>query len=212
MFRRSMCLITVLALLMVLSGCFVTQNTYRMKEEEAEALSKTVAELDQKNKELATQNEKLQAENNDLKKQAAAKDDMLQKKSEEIARQDAKQATMVNELDRMKAQLAKSKEATIEESPAAKKPTGLKSIRIKVLSGDGKMASAKKMAKRMTSMGYKVESVGKADHSDYPAHTIYFASKYNKEAKALAKKLGKETITKPLTWKSVFNIIVVTGG
>lgn len=212
MFHRSICLITVLALLMVLSGCVVTQSTYRMKEEEAETLSKTVAELDQKNKELATQNEKLQTENNDLKKQAAAKDDLLQKKSEEIARQDAKQAAMVSELDRMKAQLAKSREVTIEESPVAKKPAGLKSIRIKVLSGDGKIGSAKKMAKRMTSMGYKVESVGMADHSDYPAITVYSVPKYNKEAKTLAKKLGKETITKPLTWKSVFNIIVVTGG
>jgi hypothetical protein len=190
----------------------VTQSTYRMKEEEAETLSKTVAELDQKNKELATQNEKLQTANNELKKQAAAKDDLLQKRSEEIARQDAKQAAMVNELDRMKAQLAKSKETTIEDKPAAKKPTGIKSIRIKVLSGDGKIGSAKKMAKRMTSMGYKIEGIGMADHSDYPAHTIYFASKYNKEAKSLAKKLGKETITKPLTWKSVFSLIVVTGG
>ena len=145
-------------------------------------------------------------------KQAAVKDDLLQKKSEEIAKQDAKQAEMVNEMDRMKAQLAKSREVAIEESPAAKKPIGLKSIRVKVLSGDGKIASAKKMSKRMTSMGYKVESIGMADHTDYPAHTIYFASKYNKEAKALAKKLGKETITKPLTWKSVFHLIVVTGG
>jgi hypothetical protein len=100
----------------------------------------------------------------------------------------------------------------IVESPAAKKQAGLKSIRIKVLSGDGKIDSARQMAKRITSMGYKVENVGMADNSDYPASTIYFAPKYNKEAKDLAKKLGKETITKPLSWKSVFNIIVVTGG
>ncbi len=212
MLRRSICLVMILALLTMLSGCFVAQSTYRLKEEEAETLSKNVADLDKKNKDLTSQNEKLQVENNDLKKQVAAKDDLLQKKSEEIARQDAKQAAMVSELDRMKAQLAKSKQTTIEESAPAKKPTGLKSIRMKVLSGDGKVASAKKMAKRLTSMGYKVEGVGMADHSDYPAHTIYFASKYKKEAKALAKKLGKETITKPLTWKSVFSLIVVTGG
>ena len=100
-------------------GCLVTQDSYVKKEDEANTLAKTVAELDQKNKEISAQNEKLQAENNDLKKQAAVKDDLLQKKSEEIARQDAKQAEMVNEMDRMKAQLAKSREVAIVESPAA---------------------------------------------------------------------------------------------
>ena len=212
MLRRSLCLFALLVFVTALAGCLVTQDSYVKKEEEASTLSKAVAELDQKNKEIAAQNEKLQAENNDLKKQAAVKDDLLQKKSEEIAKQDAKQAEMVNELDRMKAQFAKSKEVAIEESPAAKKQAGLKSIRITVLSGDGKIESAKQMAKRITSMGYKVESVGMADNSDYPASTVYFAPKYNKEAKTLAKKMGKETITKPLSWKSVFNIIVVTGG
>lgn len=211
MLRRSLCLIALLAVVAVLAGCLATDSSVK-KEDEASALSKTVAELDQKNKELAARNEKLQAENSDLAKQAAVKDDLLQKKSEEIAKQDAKQAEMVNEMDRMKAQLAKSREVAIEESPAAKKQAGLKSIRLKVLSGDGKIDSARQMAKRITSMGYKVENVGMADNSDYPASTVYFAPKYNKEAKALAKKLGKETITKPLSWKSVFNIIVVTGG
>ena len=211
MLRRSLCLIALLAFVTVLAGCLVSQDSYVKKEDEASTLGKTVAELDQKNKELATRNEKLQAENNDLMKQAAVKDDLLQKKSEEIAKQDAKQAEMVNEMDRMKAQLAKSREVAIEESPTAKQ-AGLKSIRLKVLSGDGKIDSARQMAKRITSMGYKVENVGMADNSDYPTVTVYFAPKYNKEAKALAKKLGKETITKPLSWKSVFNIIVVTGG
>jgi hypothetical protein len=212
MLRRSLCLIALLAFVTVLAGCLVTQDSYVKKEDEANTLSKTVAGLDQKNKELAARNEKLQAENNDLRKQAAEKDDLLQKKSEEIAKQDAKQAEMVNEVDRMKAQLSKSREVAIEESPAAKKEAGLKSIRLKVLSGDGKIDSARQMAKRIASMGYKVETVGMADNSDYPASTVYFAPKYNKEAKALARKLGKETITKPLSWKSVFSIIVVTGG
>jgi len=195
-----------------LSGCMVTKSAYVQKEEEANALAKTVSDLDQKNKELTAQNDKLKAETGDLKKQLAAKDDLLQKKSEEIARQDAKQAAMVNEVERMKAQKARSGEADIKESPAAGKSPGLKSIRMKVLSGDSKIDSAKRMAKRLTAMGYKVETVGMAESADYPANTVYFTAKYKKEAKTLASKLGKETIVKPLTWKSVFSIIVVTGG
>jgi chromosome segregation ATPase len=189
----------------VLSGCLVTQSAYVQKEEEVNSLTKN-------NRELTAQSEKLQAENSDLKKQLAAKDDLLQKKSEEIARQDAKQAAMVNEVDRMKAQQAKSREADIKESPASGKSPGLKSIRMKVLSGEGKIDSAKRMAKRLTAMGYKVESVGMAENADYPANTVYFSEKYKKEAKTLASRLGKNTIVKPLTWKSVFNLIVVTGG
>jgi len=200
-----MFLVALLALVTVLSGCLVTQSAYVQKEEEVNSLTKN-------NKELTAQSEKLQAENSELKKQLAAKDDLLQKRSEEIARQDAKQAAMVNEVDRMKAQQAKSREADIKESPAAGKSAGLKSIRMKVLSGEGKIDSAKRMAKRLTAMGYKVETLGMAESTDYPANTVYFTAKYKKEAKALASRLGKETIVKPLTWKSVFSIIVVTGG
>jgi septal ring factor EnvC (AmiA/AmiB activator) len=212
MLRRVLCLAAVLLLAMVLAGCFVTQSTYVKKEEEATALAKTVADLEQKNKDAAALNGKLQAENTDLKKEAAAKDEQLKKLSEDVARRESRQSEMAGEMDRLKVQLAKSKEATIEESPAAKKQTGLKSIRLKVLTGDGKMESARRMAKRISSMGYRVEGVGKAQSADYPANTVYFTPKYKNEAKALAKRIGKETILKPLTWKSVFNIIVVTGG
>jgi hypothetical protein len=190
----------------------VTKSAYVQKEEEANTLAKTVSDLDQRNKEITAQNEKLKADYNDLKKQAVVKDDLLQKRSEEIARQDAKQAAMVNEVERMKAQQAKSGGADIKESPAAGKSSGLKSIRMKVLSGEGKIDSAKRMAKRLTAMGYKVESVAMAENADYPANTVYFTEKYKKEAKTLASRLGKNTIVKPLTWKSVFSIIVVTGG
>ena len=202
---RSLCLAALMVFVMALSGCMVTKSAYEQKEEEANSLTKN-------NKELTAQSEKLQAENSDLKKQLAAKDDLLQKRSEEIARQDAKQAAMVNEVERMKAQQAKSREADIKESPAAGKSSGLKSIRMKVLSGEGKIDSAKRMAKRLTTMGYKVETVGMAESADYPANTVYFTAKYKKEAKTLASRLGKDTIVKPLTWKSVFSIIVVTGG
>jgi len=209
---RFLCLAALMVFVMALSGCMVTKSAYEQKEEEANSLTKTVSDLDQRNKEITAQSEKLRAENTDLKKQLAAKDDLLQKKSEEIARQDAKQAAMVNEVERMKAQQARSGAADIKESPAAGKSAGLKSIRMKVLSGEGKIDSAKRMAKRLTAMGYKVESVAMAENADYPANTIYFTEKYKKEAKTLASRLGKNTIVKPLTWKSVFSIIVVTGG
>jgi uncharacterized protein (DUF3084 family) len=212
MLRRSLCLVVLLVLVTALSGCLVTKSAYVQKEEEASTLAKNANDLEQRNKELTAQSEKLQAENSDLKKQAAVKDDLLQRRSEDIARQDAKQAEMVNEMDRMKAQLSKSGVADIKDSPASGKSAGLKSIRMKVLRGDGKVGSAKKLAKRLTAMGYKVELVEVAKSSDYPANTVYFTAKYKKEAKVLASRIGKDTILKPLTWQSIFSIIVVTGG
>ena len=209
--KRSLCLASLMVLVLALSGCMVTKSAYEQKEQEADTLAKTVADLDRKNKDLTARTEKLQAENDELKKQLAAKDDLLQLKSEEIAKQDARQAAMVDEVERMKAQQARSA-AEEAQGGAAGRKAGLKSIRLKVLSGEGKIDSARRMAKRLTAMGYRVESVGMAESSDYPANTVYFAAKYKPEAKTLAAKIGKDTIVKPLTWKSVFAIIVVTGG
>lgn len=212
MARRSLCLVALLVLVMVLSGCLVTKNTYVKKEEEAATLANTVAEQDQKIREIAARNEQLQAENLALTRQVAEKDDLLQKKSEETAKQNVPQAETADRMDPEKAEPAKPMEEAAGERPAAKKPAGLKSIRMKVLSGEGKIDSARRMSKRLTAMGYKVEIVGMAETADYPANTVYFTANYKKEAKALASRLGKNTIVKPLFWKSVFNLIVVTGG
>ncbi len=205
MLNRALCFAALMVLVMALSGCMVTKSAYDQKEEEANLLAKTASDLERRNKAL-------QAENEDLKKQVAAKDDMLRLKSEEIAKQDAKQAAMVEEVDRMKAQFARSGDGGGRDAPAAGRSAGFKSVRLKVLSGEGKIDSARRMAKRLAAMGYKVESVGMAESSDYPANTVYFAANSKKEAKALASRLGKDTIVKPLTWKSVFSLIVVTGG
>lgn len=205
MLNRVLCFAALMFLVTALSGCMVTKSAYDQKEEEANLLAKSASDLERRNKEL-------QSENEDLKKQVAAKDDMLRLKSEEIAKQDAKQAAMVEEVGRMKAQLARSGDGGARESPPAGRSAGLKSIRLKVLSGDGKIDSARRMAKRLAALGYKVENVGMAESSDYPANTVYFAANHKKEAKALSSRLGRDTIVKPLTWKSVFSLIVVTGG
>lgn len=205
--NRLVCLVSLLALMTVLSGCMVTKSAYDQKEEEANLLAKTASDLERRNKDLAARNEALQAENEDLKKQVAARDELVQLKSEEIAKQDARRAAMIEEMQRMKGQQASAADANVKG-----RPSGLKSIRLKVLSGEGKIDSARRMAKRLTALGYRVENVGMAESSDYPANTVYFAANYKKEAKALASRLGRDTIVKPLTWKSVFNLIVVTGG
>lgn len=96
-------------------------------------------------------------------------------------------------------------------APAANAQAASKSKnRIKVVYGNGKPASANKLAARLASLGYKVEKTGKAARSNYKSNIVY----YGKDAKGTAQKMAKQlkAQAKPLTWKSEFNIIVVAGG
>lgn len=84
-------------------------------------------------------------------------------------------------------------------------------LKIKVLSGDGNLNSAKKMAKMLRKMGYKIKFIDSAPRSNFLQNTVYFAPKFQNEAKSLVLNLGNNTIHKPLDWSSIFDLIVVTG-
>lgn len=84
-------------------------------------------------------------------------------------------------------------------------------LKIKVLSGDGDLNSAREMKKKLIDLGYKIKFIQPAPRSNFKQNTLYFASAFQTEAKQLASKLGDKTILKPLTWNSVYDLIVVTG-
>jgi hypothetical protein len=117
-----------------------------------------------------------------------------------------------DELNKSKKDAAVS--AKKEPAQSAAKACNLKAskskTRIKVLWGNGKPASAKKLAARINSLGYKVEKTGTAARQNYKTNMVY----YSKDAKPAAQKLAKrlKAEAKPLTWKSEFNILVVAGG
>lgn len=87
----------------------------------------------------------------------------------------------------------------------------VRKLKIKVLSGDGKLSSAKQLAEKLTKMGYRVRFVDLAPRSTFSQTTVYFSPAVKKEADSLATQLGGSTISKPLTWPSEFDLIVVTG-
>ncbi len=82
---------------------------------------------------------------------------------------------------------------------------------IKVLSGDGDLNSALEMAKNLRNMGYKIKSIDYAPRSNFLRNTVFFAPKFQKEGKQLVFRLGGNTVSKPLIWYSIFDLIVVTG-
>ena len=98
-----------------------------------------------------------------------------------------------------------------EKKPMEAQPADARAARIKVLTGDGKPASAREMARRVEAMGYKVERVGKAPTANFSQHTVFYTPDFRSDADNIAKRLGGNAIVKPLSWPSIFNLIVVTG-
>ena len=87
----------------------------------------------------------------------------------------------------------------------------MRKTKIKVLSGDGNLDSAKEMAKKLRNMGYKIEFIDHAPRSSFRRNTVFFAPEFQYEAKRLVSSLGGNTIVNPLSWYSVFDLIIVTG-
>ena len=84
-------------------------------------------------------------------------------------------------------------------------------VKIKVLAGEGNIASASAMAKRIKKMGYKVKLVDLAERSNFDVNTVYYSPNQAATAEEIMKQLGGSATTKPLTWKSVYDLIIVTG-
>ena len=122
----------------------------------------------------------------------------------------------IRELEKENERLINEKTELEEKlfAPEVKEPEQQKDVRklkIKVLSGDGKIGSAKQMAEKLTEMGYRVSSVALAPRSTFNQTIVYFAPAVKNEADSLATQLGSSTISKPLSWSSEFDLIVVTG-
>jgi hypothetical protein len=98
-----------------------------------------------------------------------------------------------------------------KKEPAETKTQEPKTAKIKVLAGDGNIASARGLSKQLGKMGYRVKLTDLAPRSDFEVTMIYYGSDHRTAAETMAKRLGGGAIAKPLTWSSSFDIIVVTG-
>jgi len=98
-----------------------------------------------------------------------------------------------------------------QKEPAAKEAREARTATIKVLAGDGKIASARTLAKQLGRMGYRVNLTDLAPRSDFEVITVYYGTDHRAAAETMAKRLGGGAAARPLTWSSSFDIIVVTG-
>jgi hypothetical protein len=212
MYMRTLCIFT-LVFCLATSGCTALNYPGRNTTEELQRSKASIAQLNEQmaavNKELTL----LKSEVQKMKEAEAAMNDSSvageenTSEEKEAAVSETGKKEQVKEVDISKRD--EMKKSADEKQAVEGKETSLKDLKVKVLSGNGKLPTARQMSKRLIAMGYRVEDIGTATRTDYTVNTIYFASDYKTEAQRLAARLGGNTIAKPLTWSSVFHIIVV---
>jgi len=212
MYMRTLCIFT-LVFCLAISGCAALDFSGRNTTEELQRSKASIAQL---NEQMASVNKDLTLLKSQVQKmkeaEAATKDSSVAgetgvPKEKEAAVSEAGKKEQVKEVDISKRD--EMKESADEKQSVEGKETSLKNLKIKVLSGNGKLPTARQMSKKLIEMGYRVGDIGTANRADYAVNTIYFASDYKTEAQRLAARLGGKTIAKPLTWSSVYHIIVV---
>lgn len=212
MYMRTLCIFT-LVFCLAISGCAALDFSGRNTTEELQRSKASIAQL---NEQMASVNKDLTLLKSRVQKmkeaETATKDSSVAgetgtPKEKEAAVSETGKKEQVKEVDISKRD--EMKKSADEKQAVEGKETSIKSLKIKVLSGNGKLPTARQMSKKLIEMGYRVGDIGTATRADYAVNTIYFASDYKTEAQRLAARLGGKTIAKPLTWSSVYHIIVV---
>jgi phenylalanyl-tRNA synthetase alpha subunit len=199
MYIRALCVFTLVFCLATL-GCTALDMPGKNTTEELQRSKASIAQL---NEQVAAVNKELTLLKSEVQKmkeaEAATKDSSV---AGETGKKEEVKEVDISKRDEM------SKSADQKQAVEGKE-TSLKNLKVKVLSGNGKLPTARQMSKILIKMGYRVADIGTASRTDYTVNTIYFAPDYKTEAQRLAARLGGKTIAKPLTWSSVFHIIVV---
>ena len=236
MFRKVF-VVFIMILCMGISGCATLQEVNNLKQENETVKSivqDKLEEIDQLNQQVASLNQKIESMKAEQQATLAAKTATPSLKDQPIPEKET-----VNSSPKDPSIPVKEKEVSVKEkletsvsakqaiqevkAPVAKKETAqtttvekagapkAKVLKLKVLHGGTNAASAKEVAEKLKKLGYSVGIIGTAPRSNFDKTTIYFAQDYKKEAQQVAAQLGGGVIIKPLTWDSVFHMIVVTG-
>ncbi|UCG99873.1 MAG: hypothetical protein JSU78_05410 [Deltaproteobacteria bacterium] len=220
---RAYLIILILHLGLISQGCTALEYLDGSSKEEIKEFKMTKDEMHNEIERLKTENVDLQSQINTLReenqkirdeneKETASMRDENEVLNEQInkLKEEGQRISDENQILAKKLTSLQIKYETISsESDESKKDIG--KLKIKVLSGDGNLNSAKEMAKRLMKIGCKIGSIHYAPRSNFSRDTVYFAPKFQDDAKWLLPNLGSNAISKPLTWPSIFDLIVVTG-
>lgn len=188
----------------------IVSLTAKSNEEEAK-----IAALERARNTLKANIADLEHEKSVLKAEVAASESEKNKLKTEIA-------ALTGENKNLKSMLAAKEEKPAEKPVRKEIETKAKAaerlnagFRIKVLTGTGQLSSANTLAKRLNELGYKVAKIDRAPRSNFTTDTVYYTQDAEKKAKEIAARIGKKTLTKPITWPTDLDvdadIIIVTG-
>ena len=221
--RKIFLIIVALQLVFFFQGCAALKYMDGSSEEE-------IALFKMDKKKMLKDLQKYKAENEMLEKQVNTlrkKYDQLQDESDakisetmdqnELLKEQINELTAMNQEDSQDTEIPVEQvttEMVIDEKPSDETPKmneQLGKLKIKVLSGDGHLESAKMIAEKLNAIGCNVKRIDHAPRSNFINTTIYSSPEFQIEAKYLSTYLGSNAVHLPLTWSSVFDIIVVTG-
>jgi len=193
-----------------------SQNTIQQKQGEINRLNQQVVSLKEGMDASLKEMEKLQTERQaaeEAKKKDTVKPAEAGAMAEKpVAAEEKKSEMAVSETAGLKKdQISDSGAKDAVQTAVVEKGIEPKMVKVKVLSGNGKISSAKAVSKKLAALGYRIENIGKAPRSNFNVSMVYYAPGYQSEAQRMAAHLGSDAVSKPLTWSSTFHIIVVTG-
>lgn len=196
----------ILLIVLATSGCAALRATGNASSEDQEKSKYSKDELWDRAKAL-------DAEKAACLNQLGDRETELRKVQKELADQQAHFARTDQQLSQLNRTVGDLNANLTRLQETGTLPSDMKrqSLKIKVLAGDGKMASATRMSKKLRSIGYRVVKIDRAPRSNFKVHTVYYGPSRQPAAVSLVKRLGKGATVKPLDWPSAFDIIVVTG-
>lgn len=204
MFRAS-AFIFVLSVCFALFGCSTIQHLDGTSDEEMKIFKMN-------KKEIYSDLKKSELENERLQKQVDLATEQNRSLNTEVDRMGEEKQRIARENETLKMQLAEIQaNVATPVFPEPKIERNIGRLKIKVLSGNGDLDSAKSVAEKLRGMGYSIQMIDRAPRSDFDNTTIYFAPDLEDEAGHLMFNMGGTPVLKPLNWPTEFDLIVVTG-
>ena len=161
----------------------------------------------------------LTSANVELRKELVKKEDALKYHQKVVADQKAEIAELEKENTALTTKVsAIDKKGQPEQAAEIKQPAqaqaekseaSLKSLRIKILAGALQMKKARIVSTTLIKSGYKIARLDRVPKT-FAQTTVYYAADHQDAGGIIAKEIGK-AVTKPLSWKSEFDIIIAVG-
>ena len=186
MFKNCLIMLIVLQL-GVFYGCATLEQADGSSKEETKKLRMSKDQMWDKMAEL-------EGENTDLIKEINATDREAQRVWDRDKKKVAHLSKQIKQLERTNRKIKTQSQ-----------------VLVKVLVGNNNMVSATGMANKLRKMGYTVKVIDYAPVPRFSRDTIFYAAGVKNRAEKIASRLGGNTITKSISWYSIFDIIAVTG-